>query len=126
MTIGETLQPQRRVQLGPFRAQRGNGVALFANFRMQPQHALGTRSEFHLDPIDIGRREYQNADHEEMDDPHGQPPLITSSSDGHAGNAAAMCAGAAVRSAARSFAERARGLAEISLSSAVTGRLVKM
>ena len=41
-------------------------------------------------------------------------------SDGHAGNAAAACAGAAVRSSARSFADRARGLAEISSSPGVT------
>src|SRR6202030_1061110 len=88
--------------------------------------ALGAGGGFHLDPIDIGRGEHQDADHEEMEDAHGQPPLITSVRTGHAGNAAAACAGASVRSAARSFADRARGLAEISSSSGVTGRLVKM
>src|ERR1700723_4020121 len=92
---------------------------------MQPQHALGAGGGFHLDPIDIGRGEHQDADHEEMEDAHGQPPLITSARTGHAGNAAAACAGAAVRSAARSFAERARGLAETSAGPGVTGRLVK-
>src|ERR1700716_1515059 len=126
MSFGETLQPQRRIELGPFRAQHRDGVALLANFRMQPQHALGARGRFHLDPIDVSGCEYQGTDHEEVDDPHDQPPLITSVSVGHAGNAAAMCAGAAVRSAARSFADRARGLAEISSSPGVTGRLVKM
>ena len=125
MALGEALQPQRRVELGPFRAQRRDGVALFANFRMQPQHAFGTRGGFHLDPVDIGGREHQDADHEKMDDPHDQPPLITSVRDGQPGNGAAACAGAAVRSAARSFAERARGLADISSSPGVTGRLVR-
>src|ERR1019366_1951716 len=103
-----------------------DGVALLANFRVQPKHALGAIGRFHLDPVDIGGGEHQHADDEEMQDPHGQPPLITSSRVGHAGSAAAACAGAAVRSAARNLPERARGLAEISASPAVTGRLVWM
>ena len=126
MAVGEALQPLRRIELGPFRAQAGDGVALLADFRMQPQHALGARGGFHLDAVDIGGGEHQRGDHEEMDDPHGQPPLITSSRTGHAGNAAAACAAASVRSAARSLAERARGLAETSSPPAVTGRLVRM
>src|SRR5258708_4257577 len=126
MAFGKTLQPQRRVKLGPFRAQHRDGVALLANLRLQPQHALGARRGIHLDPIDISGGEHQGTNDEEMDDPHGQPPLITSSSVGHAGNTAAACAGACVRSAARSFADRARGLAEISASSGVTGRFVRM
>src|ERR1700675_621159 len=126
MAFGKTLQPQRRIEFGPFRAQHRDGVALLANFRVQPQHPLGAGGGFHLDAVDIGGCEHQDADHEEMDDPHGQPPLITSSSLGHAGNAAAPWAGASLRSAARSFADRARGLAEISASSAVTGRLVRI
>src|SRR5229473_184492 len=126
MAFGQTLQPQRRVKPGPLRAQYSDGVALLADLRMQPQHALGAGGGFHLDPIDVSGGEHQDADHEKMDDPHGQPPPITAASVGHAGNAAAGCAGAAVRSAARSFADRARGLAEISAPSGVTGRLVKM
>jgi hypothetical protein len=51
---------------------------------------------------------------------------MTSANVGHAGKAAAACAGAAVRSAARSFADRARGLAEISAPPDVTGRFVKI
>ena len=126
MAFGKALQPQRRVELGPFGAQRRDGVALLADFRVQPQHALGARGRFHLDPVDIGRREHQHADDEEMDDPHDQPPLITSARTGHAGRLPAACAGAAVRSAARSFAERARGLADTSASPGVTGRLVRI
>src|SRR5450631_1173608 len=126
MPFGEPLQPQWRVEPGPFGAQHRDGVALLADFRMQPQYALGAGGGFHLDPVDIGGGEHQHTDHEEVDDPHGQPPLITSARTGHAGNAAAACAAAVVRSAARNFADRARGLAEISRSSAMTGRLVKM
>src|ERR1700674_5652734 len=126
MALNETLQPQRRVKLRPFRAQHRDGVALLANFRMQPLHALGAGGGVHLDPIDVSRGEHQSGDHEEVDGPHGQPPLITSARTGHAGNVAAACAAACVRSAARSFADRARGLADISASSAVTGRFVKM
>src|ERR1700739_3191950 len=125
MPSAEPLQAQRRVELGPFRSQLRDGVALLAYFRMQPQRPLGAIGGFHFDPVDIGGGEHQDADHEEMEDPHGQPPLITSARTGHAGNAAAICAGAALRSAARSFAERARGLAEISSSFAITGRLVR-
>ncbi len=126
MSFGETLQPLRRIEPGPFRTQHRDGVALLANFRMQSQHALRARGRFHLDPINVSGCEHQGADHEEVDDPHAQPPLITSVSVGHAGSAAAICAGAAVRSAARSFADRARGLADISSSPGVTGRLVKI
>ena len=43
MALGEALQPQRRIELGPFRAQAGDGIALLADFRMQPQHPLGAR-----------------------------------------------------------------------------------
>src|ERR1700739_3838054 len=125
MALNEPLQPPRRVKLRPIRVQHRDGVALLANFRMQSLHALSAGSGVHFDPIDVSRGEDQGGDHEEMDDPHGQPPLITSARTGHAGNAAAICAGAALRSAARSFAERARGLAEISSSFAITGRLVR-
>src|SRR5580704_12065863 len=125
MPFGESLQAQGRVELCPFRAQLRDGVALLAYFRMQPQRPLGAIGGFHFDPVDIGGGEHQDADHEEMEDPHGQPPLITSARTGHADNAAAACAGAAVRSAARSLAERARGLAETSAGPGVTGRLVK-
>src|SRR6185437_2597481 len=77
------------------------------------------------DPIDIGSGEHQRADHEEMEDTHGQALRISSESVGHAGSSAAACAGASVRSAARNLADRARGLAAISASSGMTGRLVR-
>src|SRR5665213_2814205 len=121
-----TVRTERVLRLHAVIREPRDGVALLADFRMQPQHPLGADGGFHLDPVDIGRGEHQGADHQEVDEPHGQPPLITSVSEGHAGNAAAACAGASVRSAARSFADRARGLAEISASSGVMGRLVKM
>src|SRR5262249_22265483 len=92
-----------------------------ADFRMQLKYALGAHGRVHLDAVDIGRRENQRADHEEVDDPHGQPPRIMSESCGHDGASALACAGASVRSAARSLAERARGLAAISLSPGITG-----
>src|SRR5215210_8941488 len=103
MTLGETLQSLRRIQPRPFRAQYRDGVALLANFGMQPQYALGAGGGVHLDAIDVGGGEHHRGDHEEMDDAHAQPPLITSSRVGHLGNAAAGWAGASVRSAARSL-----------------------
>src|SRR5882762_8554809 len=111
MAFGEPLQPQRRVKPGPFRAQHRNCIALLADLRVQPLHPLDAGRRFHLDAIDIGSRKDQHADDEEVDDPHDQPPLMTPASVGQAGNLPSSCGGAAVRSAARSFADRARGLA---------------
>ena len=111
MALDEALQPERRIEPGPFGTQHGDRIALLANFRAQLQHAFGARGRVHLDPIDIGRCEHQCADHEEVDEPHRQPPRITSERRGQDGRSSAWCAGASVRSAARSFAERARGLA---------------
>ena len=71
MALHESLQAQRRVELGPFGAQHRDGIALFADFGAQPQHALDAGRRLHLDAIDIGGRENQCADHEEMDDPQG-------------------------------------------------------
>src|SRR3954454_24903594 len=121
MPFHQALQPLRSIEPGPFRSQRCNSVTLFADVGMQPQHTLGAHGGFHLDPIDIGCGENQNADHEDVDDPHGQPTLMTSARTGHAGSSAAAKAGPAVRSAARSFAERARGLAATSSSPAMMG-----
>src|SRR4029077_7475683 len=120
MPFGKALQAQRRVEPGPLRAQHRNGVSLLADFRAQAEHALGALGRFHLDPVDVGGGEYQHADDEEVDDPHDRPPLAMPSRVGQSGKGAATWAGAPVRSAARSLAERARGLAEISASSAVT------
>ena len=119
MAIGEALQPQRRIELGPFRAQRRDRIALLADFRVQAQHALDARGRFHLDPVNIGRREDQHADDEKVDDAHGQPPLITSASTGHAGSSPAACAGAAVRSAG---AQLCRTRARIGGNFGVAGR----
>src|SRR5437762_1321887 len=126
MAFTQALQPQRRIEPGPFGAQYRDGVALLADFHVQALHALDPRGRFHLDAIDVSRREHQHADNEEVDDPHDQPPLKTSVSRGQSGNLSPACAGAAVRSAARSFAERARGLAATSASPGVTGRLVRI
>src|SRR5690349_12410368 len=125
MTVGEPLQPQRRVELCPFGTQNGDGLALLADFGVQAQHAFDARGRFHLDAVDIGRGEHQDANHEEVDDPHDQPLLVRSERTGHDGNSPAACTGAAVRLAARSLAERARGLAAISASPGTMGRLVK-
>ena len=43
MPFGQALQAQGRIELGPFGAQRRDRIALLADLRMQPQHALGAR-----------------------------------------------------------------------------------
>ena len=62
MALGQALQPRRRVELGPFGAQRRDGVALLADFARAAADALGARGRFHLDPVDIGRGKHQHAD----------------------------------------------------------------
>src|SRR6516165_813589 len=126
MALGQALQAQGCVQPCPLCAQHGDGVALFADFLVQPQYALGAGGRLHLDAVDVGSSEHQRADYEQVDDPHDQPPLIATESRGQAGKAALACAAAAVRSAARSFADRARGLSAISCSLGASGRLVRM
>src|SRR4029453_4447844 len=87
-----------------------------------------------LDFVDVGRRQHERADHADVDNAHhrGRPDpwgATMSAGDGNRGsNAVArrLAIAASVRSAARSLAERARGLAPISASSGTIGRLVKM
>src|SRR4029453_4866854 len=86
-----------------------------------------------LDFVDVGRRQHERADHADVDSEHpgGRPDpwrAPMSAGDGNRGsNAVArrLAIAASVRSAARSLAERARGLAPISASSGMIGRWVR-
>ena len=104
-----------------------DGVALAAQFAGELGDALGLQRGIELDLVDEGRRQDERADHEDVEKAHGQRPFNTSASDGSRGSrsdGSSARAGASVRSAARSLAERARGLRAISSASATTGRLV--
>src|SRR5262249_6837227 len=109
-------------------------VALAANLQPQLGDALRLHRRFELDPVDVGRRQHERADHADVDNAHhrGRPDpwrATMSAGDGNRGNKAVarrLAIAASVRSAARSLAERARGLAPISASSGTTGRLVRI
>ena len=119
------------VELRPLRAQRGDGVLLLPDFHAHFGQTLGLPRRLELDLVDIGRCRNERGDDEDIEDAHHdlRLPVMTSASDGSRGSRSSAMpapAGASVRSAARSFAERARGLAAISPSSATTGRPVRM
>ena len=107
----------------------GDAVALAPHFAAHLGEALGLHGRFELDPVDVGRREHEDADDDEIEEAQDHArPRKTSASEGSArqqrlGRRRARRRGS-VRSAARSLAERARGLAAISASSGVTGRRV--
>src|SRR5262249_26494477 len=109
-------------------AERRDGVVLPPDLRAQLGDLLGALRRLVLDLVDIGGRQEQRRDHADIEEAdHRRLPLTTSASAGSRGtkSCALRCAGASVRSAARSLAERARGLAAISASSGVTGRPVR-
>src|SRR5450755_3726368 len=115
------------VEFRPFGAQGRDGVALAAQFAGELRHALGLQRGIELDLVDEGRRQDERADHHKVQEAHAQCPFTTSASAGRRGlrsDASSARAGASLRSAARSLAERARGLCATSSASAVTGRLV--
>src|ERR1051326_933682 len=128
MAISQTLDARRGVELGPFGAQHGDGVALAAQLIVQLADARALQRGIEFDLVDGGGGQHERADDEDIEKTHAQRPLTISASDGSAGkrtDISPACAGAAVRSPARSLAERARGFAAISPASAVTTRLVK-
>ena len=126
--LGQRFDARRIIELAPFGAQRGDLVALVTHLAAQLGETLGLDRGVELDAIDPGGGEHQHSDHDKIEhaQDHGRPRMM-SASDGSRGNRSSMAAsrgGASVRSAARSLAERARGLAAISASSGVSGRRV--
>ena len=120
--LRQLLDARRAVELRPFGAQRRDRVLLAPDLHAQLGDALGLPRGFELDLVDIGRRQHERGDHADVEEAHHRLrlPLMTSASDGRRGSrssAMSAPAGASVRSAARSLAERARGLAAISASS---------
>src|SRR5262245_17414030 len=130
MTLGQGLYPLRPVELGPLRTQCRNGVALAPNLPAQLGDALCLPGRIELDLVDIGRRQHERSNDQHMHDTpaHGRP-RITSARRGNCGttrSAPPSRAGARVRAAARSFADRARGLPATSALSGTSGRLVRI
>src|SRR5215813_13105422 len=127
VAVGQPLHASRRIEFSPFRTQYGDRIALAAQFAAQLGHALGLKGGVELDLVNKRRREDQRANDQDIKKAHAHRPFKASASDGTWGNRSGGTparAGASMRSAARSLAERARGLRTISSSSAATGRLV--
>src|SRR4051794_26351883 len=127
MAPRQPLEAGGILQRAPFRTQRGDGVALALNIAAHLGDALGAQGRFELDLVDIGGGRHQQCQHTEIEEAHGQPPLTMSVSAGSRGSSVLRSAwrgGAALRSPARSLAERARGFPAISASSGAIGRLV--
>src|SRR5450631_150618 len=125
MAGGQALDAAGGVELRPIGAQARDGVALAAQFAGKLRHALGLQRGIELDLVDEGRRQNERANHEYVQEAHAQCPFRTSTSAGSRGSrsdASSARAGAGSRSAARSLAERARGLRATSSASATTGR----
>src|SRR5215468_5048037 len=139
MAVGQCLNAGRIIEQRPLGPQRGDGIALAFDFGSKLRQLLCPYRGFELDRVDAARRDDQRHHHDWMDEthPHRRFPWSTAASDGTPLPAlpcrrgkggrrtpAAARAGASVRSAARSLAERARGFSSISASSGVTGRRV--
>src|SRR5262245_20244698 len=133
MSPHQVLDAPGIVELGPFRALRRDGVVLAPDLHAQLGDALRLPRRLELDLVDVGRREHERDDYADIEDAQdhrrrsGPPRPTTSAGDGKRGRSGAdtrAATGAAVRSAARSLAGRARGLARISPSSGTIGRRV--
>src|SRR5712691_534978 len=129
MTLRQLLDARGAVEPRPFSAQRRDGVVLTPDLRAQLGDLLHPLGRFKLDLVDVGSRHKERRNHANVDEAdHRRLALMTSASEGSCGSkSSALCwaprrGGASVRSAARSLADRARGLAAISASSGVTGR----
>src|SRR5262249_11885277 len=124
----------RMVELGPSGPQRGDRLTLATNFEAKLGDALRLAGRLELDRVDVGRRQNERRDHANVEHTHHRgcpvPRRATRSvNDGKGGcKRVVRRAGiaASVRSAARSLAERARGLALTSASSGTMGRGVKI
>src|SRR5262249_9816258 len=128
MTGGEILDAGRGVELRPFGAQRRDHIVLAPDLHAQLGNPLRLARRFELDPVDIDGSGDERGDDADVEEAHHRRlPLMTSVRAGSRGkrSSCALPAGASVRSAARSLAERARGLAAIAVASGVTNRPVR-
>src|SRR5262249_3802830 len=132
MSARQSLNACRIVELGPFRAQRRHRIALAPNLETQLGDALRLPGRLELDRVDIGGRQHERADYKDIEHAHHgcRPVPSRAANSGDGGSRGGKGAtpwpalAASVRSAARSLAERARGLALISASVGVIGRFV--
>src|SRR5690606_22244964 len=102
----------RVVETAPFGAQGRRRVPLAADFKLELGQPLCLERGVELDFVDISRRRNQHGYDEQIEDAKKRHrALTTASREGRFGTPAKVSsrAGAAVRSAARSLADRARG-----------------
>ena len=123
VTLRQRLDAIGAVELRPFGAQDRDGVALAADLGAQLRDPLRLHRRLELDLVDVGRRQHEGGDHQDVEDAqHLSGPRHARRARAARGNGSgASTARRAVRSAARSWAERARGLAAISSASGDDG-----
>src|SRR3954451_2748664 len=129
MAVDHRLQPVRPVEMLPFGLEHRDAVALGADARLQLRPLLGLVERIVLDRVGVAGRADEAEDRHDMQDAdeahHARALRSIEGSEASASIAASgFCAGASVRSPARSFAERARGFLAHSASLAGTGPLV--
>src|ERR1044072_553848 len=130
MALRQFLDAVGTVELAPFGAQVCDRVLLAPNIAAKLRDFLGLQGRLVFDLVDVGCREHERGQHHDMQQaPEHQRPLMASASDGRRGRRCERSppmGAAAVRSPARSLAERERGLAAISRSSATSGLRVRI
>src|SRR5262245_25260181 len=127
MSPRQPFEASRIFQPSPFRPQRCDGVLLAPDFAAHLGHARDANRRLELDFVHIGGGEHEHDYEAEIEQAHPRYlACMIWATDGNRGSvgAARWLGGVSARSAARSFADRARGLAAISLSSDAIGRLV--
>src|SRR6188472_842967 len=124
MPLREVLNATRIVELCPFGAQCSDCILLARDVHAQLRKALHLARGIKFYLVDIARSEQQRSDHADVEKPHHR---IMPESGGNAGRSVLAEPGngrASVRSAARSLAERARGLFSTSAASGTMARFV--
>src|SRR5690348_15062750 len=113
MAVGQPLYASGRIEFRPFGTQYGDRIELATQFAAQLGHTLGLKGGIELDLVNKRRCQDQRANDQDIEKAHAHRPFKASASDGTWGNRSGDTparAGAPARSAARSLAERARGL----------------
>jgi len=130
MPFCQFLNARRIIESRPFSTQSCNRVVLAPDLLAYLCKPFSLPRRFEFDLVYVGGGGDERRNDEEVDETDQRRlPLMTSASEGRRGSVvstAASSGGADVRSAARSFADRARGFSAISAASGVTGRPVRM
>ena len=126
MAVGQRLQPVGPVEILPLGLQHGDGVALALRLGPELLELLGLERRLVFDRVGVDRRRDERADGDDMQQLDHAQGLRRGWGSGTSASADRLGLGRratapAVRSAARSLAERAREFSRISASDGATG-----